>query len=102
MGEWINAADGRDFVALHPDLTNRTFGSAEIHNLVGISNENDDRHSIVGYLTNPHDQQGHLERYQPVGRLASPQHFLCCIAYEIHDYLLKASQAADAIAILFR
>ncbi len=52
MGEWINAADGRDFVALHPDLTNRTFGSAEIHNLVGISNENDDRHSIVGYLTN--------------------------------------------------
>jgi len=52
VGTWINAADKRDFVALQPDLTDKTFGSAEVQNLAGISNEDDNRHSIIGYLRN--------------------------------------------------
>ena len=53
VDRWVNVADHRDFVALHPELNERTFGNAQIANLEGIQNGKNNRHSIEGYLNNP-------------------------------------------------
>jgi len=47
---WVNAADSRDFVAVRCILDEKTFGKAEIENLDGLENGEEDRHSIAGYL----------------------------------------------------
>jgi len=49
---WVNGSDLKDFVALHPKLDADTFGSNDIENITSIQNNNDDRHSIEGYLQN--------------------------------------------------
>jgi hypothetical protein len=47
---WVNAADRRDFVAIRYILDEKTFGKADIKNLEGLENGEEDRHSIIGYL----------------------------------------------------
>jgi hypothetical protein len=47
---WVNAADSRDFVAIRHILDEDTFGKAQITNLKGVKNGEDNRHSIGGYL----------------------------------------------------
>lgn len=48
---WLNLADKEDFVALHPELKNSTFGPAQIENLSDLDNGHEDPHSITRYLS---------------------------------------------------
>ena len=49
---WVNGSDAEDFVALLPRLDAKTFGDNSIHNIIGIENNDEDKHSIEDYLSN--------------------------------------------------
>jgi hypothetical protein len=49
---WVNGADKSDFVALHPELTDETFGPGVDKNYPDIRNRYEDPHSIEDYLSN--------------------------------------------------
>jgi pimeloyl-ACP methyl ester carboxylesterase len=52
-GDWYNAMDEDDIVALHP-LDNRHFGiTPPIKNFTDVDNQTDNQHGIVGYLPEP-------------------------------------------------
>jgi hypothetical protein len=48
---WLNGSDPEDFVALRPELTAATFGSAEIENVSNLENGDENAHSITQYLS---------------------------------------------------
>ena len=52
VARWVNGSDKEDFVALHPELNQASFGTDDIENITNIENNDDDRHSIRDYLRN--------------------------------------------------
>lgn len=50
--KWVNGSDREDFVALHPELTQATFGKAVVVN-EAVKNGYEDAHSIEKYLAQP-------------------------------------------------
>lgn len=53
VGKWVNGSDREDFVALYPELTEDTFGPANVINLADLDNGYDDPHDIAKYLAQP-------------------------------------------------
>lgn len=50
--KWLNGSDRQDFVALHPELTQATFGKITVVNTI-LDNGYEDAHSIEKYLAQP-------------------------------------------------
>ena len=50
VARWVNCADPEDFVALHPELTDKNF-AAGIENLPDFENGEENAHGIRGYLS---------------------------------------------------
>jgi hypothetical protein len=53
VGDWFNAADPRDVVALWPLSPPHINVSPEIRNKTDVNNDTDNRHGISGYLDDP-------------------------------------------------
>lgn len=51
VASWVNGSDREDFVALHPALSDKTFGPATVENFPDLDNGQEDAHSVVKYLS---------------------------------------------------
>lgn len=63
--QWLNGSDPEDFVALRPELTAETFGSAAIENISDLENGHNDAHSITQYLSHTKIAHSILSALQP-------------------------------------
>ncbi len=50
---WLNVSDEEDFVALHPELTVKSFGCDQVHNMADVDNGVEDAHDVLRYLAHP-------------------------------------------------
>lgn len=62
---WVNLSDEEDFVALHPKLTEKTFGCGRIINHTGVDNGYADAHDIRRYLEDKEAVRSLLDALRP-------------------------------------